>query len=96
MSTESVHVRRFVIRFTILPTAKQNPNPFVGQRSQGRVMIIAAAPLLVVVGPRPVRKPNGLIREFVKGLLDEFRTGQAMVDPEGFAAPFGHGSNARV
>ena len=59
-------------------------------------MIIPAAALLVVVRPCPLGKTNGLIREFVKGLLDEFRTGQAMVDPEGFAAPFGHGRDARV
>ena len=94
MSAERVHVRRFVVRCAILPTAKQNPDPFVRERSQRRVMIIAAPTLLVVVRPRPLRKANGLIREFVKGLLDEFRTGQAVVDPEGFPAAFGHGSDA--
>src|ERR1700730_10466906 len=74
----------------------ESGSPFVRERSQRRVMIIAAPSLLVVVRPRPLRKANGLIREFVKGLLDQFRTGQAMVDPEGFAAPFGHGRDARV
>ena len=60
-------------------------------------MVIVASPtLLVVVGARPLRKANGLIREFVKGLFDEFRTGQAMVDPEGFAAAFGDGRDARM
>jgi len=60
-------------------------------------MVIVASPtLLVVVGARPLRKANGLIREFVKGLFNEFRTGQAMVDPEGFAAAFGHGRDTRM
>ena len=96
MATERVHVRRFVIGCAILPTAKQNPDPFVGERSQRRVMIIAAPTLLVVVRSRPLRKANGLIREFVKALLDEFWTGQPMVHPERLATPFGHGRNPRM
>ena len=96
MSTEGGRVGRFVIGRAILPATKQDPDPLVGQRAQRGMMIVAPAPLLVVVRARPRGEANGLVGEFVKGLLDEFRTRQAMVDPQGFATAFGHGRDARV
>ena len=59
-------------------------------------MVIAAGPLLVVVGPRPAREANRLVGEFVKGLLHEFGTGQAVMDPDGLPTPLGDGGNAGV
>src|SRR5262249_16903431 len=37
-----------------------------------------------------------LVREFVKGLFDEFGARQSMMDPHALATPFGDGSNAGV
>src|SRR6516165_6493076 len=94
--TKRVDVSSLVVGRAILPTAKQNPNPLVGQRAECGVMIVAAAALLIVVRARPPRKPNRLIGEFVKGLLHEFRAGQPMMDPARLPAPFGDGPDARV
>src|SRR4029453_8161327 len=60
------------------------------------MMVVAAGPLLVVVRARPAREPNRLVREFVKGLLHEFGTGQPVMDPQGLATALGDGRNARV
>ena len=46
-------------------------------------MVVAACALLVVVGPRPAREADRLVGEFVKGLLHEFGTGQAVMHPDG-------------
>ena len=59
-------------------------------------MSIATRPLLVVVGTRPARKANRLVREFVKGLLHEFGTRQPMMDPQALATPLRDGRNAGV
>ncbi len=59
-------------------------------------MIVAAAALLIVIGAGPLGEANGLVRKFMKSLLDEFRTGQPMVNPQGFAAAFGDRSDAGV
>ena len=80
----------------VLPTAKEDPHPFEGQRTQGRVMVVAPAPLLIVVAARPHGEADRLVRVFVKRLLEELRTGQAVMHPEGFAAAFGHGRDAGV
>ena len=59
-------------------------------------MVVAPAALLVVIRPGPGGEANRLVGIFVKRLLDELRTGQAVMDPEGFAAAFGHRRDARV
>ena len=59
-------------------------------------MIVAPSPLLVVVRARPSREPNGLIGEFVKRLLHEFRASQPMMHPERLPAPFSHRPNAGI
>src|SRR5262247_341783 len=59
-------------------------------------MVVAAGPLLVVVRARPLGKPNRLVGKFVKGLLHEFGTGQAVMDPQRLATPLRDGRNARV
>src|ERR1700737_2776611 len=59
-------------------------------------MIVAPTALLVIVRARPPRKANGLIGEFVKGLLHEFRTGEAVVDPDRLSTPFGDRADAGI
>ena len=59
-------------------------------------MVVAPAPLLIVVAARPHGEADRLVRVFVKRLLEELRTGQAVMHPEGFAAAFGHGRDAGV
>ena len=59
-------------------------------------MGVAAASLLIVVAARPDGEADRLVRIFVKRLLEELRTGQAVMHPEGLAAPFGDRRDARV
>ena len=59
-------------------------------------MGVAAASLLIVVAACPDGETDRLVRIFVKRLLEELRTGQAMMDPEGFAAAFRDRRDARV
>ena len=59
-------------------------------------MVVAPAPLLIVVTARPHGEADRLVRVFVKRLLEELRTRQAMMHPDGFAAAFGHWRNAGV
>ena len=54
------------------------------------------ARLLVVVRARPAREADRLVREFVEGLLHEYWTGQAMVDPDGRPAADRDRRDARV
>ena len=49
-------------------------------------MVVAPAALLVAIGASPGGEPNRLVRIFVKRLLEELRTRQAMMHPEGLAA----------
>src|SRR6266852_9208721 len=94
MPAEGLDVLFLIVWFPILPTTEQNSNPLVGKSSQSGVMIVAAGALLVVVGAGPQGEANRLVRKFMKGLLDEFRTSQPMVDPQGFAAALWHRSDA--
>ena len=59
-------------------------------------MVVASTALLVVIGAGPGGEADRLVRIFVKRLLEELRTGQAVMHPEGFAAAFGHGRDAGV
>src|SRR5262249_12918944 len=95
-ATQRSDVDLFVVRCAVSPAAKQNPNPFVREGAERRVMVVATGALLVVVGARPVGEPNRLVREFVKGLFHEFGAGQSMMDPHALATAFGDGPNARV
>src|SRR3989442_6020497 len=57
-------------------------------------MVIAPGPLLIVVRARPAGETNRLVSEFVKGLLHEFGTGQAVMHPHGLTTPLSDGRNA--
>ena len=59
-------------------------------------MIVAAASLLIVVAACPDGEADRLVRIFVKRLLEELRTRQAMMHPEGFAAAFRDRRDAHV
>ena len=59
-------------------------------------MVIAPAPLLIVVAARPHGEANRLVRVFVERLLEKLRTRQAVMHPERLTAAFGHGRDARV
>jgi len=49
------------------------------------MVLVAAAPLLIIVGSRPARPFDRTIGEFVKTLADELRTGQTAPDKFGLA-----------
>ena len=59
-------------------------------------MVVASTALLVVIRPGPGGEADRLVRIFVKRLLEELRTGQAVMHPEGLAAAFGHRRDAHV
>ena len=59
-------------------------------------MGVAATPLLVVIRASPGGEANGLVRIFMKRLLEELRTRQAVMHPERLAAAFGHRRDAHV
>ena len=60
------------------------------------MVIITARALLVVVRASPAREANGLVGEFVKGLLHELGTGQPVMDPQALATPLRDGRDARA
>ena len=53
-------------------------------------MVVASTALLVVIRAGPGGEADRLVRVFVKRLLEELRTRQAVMHPEGLAAAFGH------
>jgi hypothetical protein len=85
----------FVVRGMLLPTAEHDPNPFVAQGAQGRVMRLAGRAEAVITGPRPQGTANRLFREFLDALAQEFGTSPPPMDPMGLAALFGDRGDAR-
>src|SRR5262249_1323601 len=73
----------------VLPASINESRPFVGQRTNCFVVLVAAAPLLIIVGSRPARPFDRTIGEFVKTLADELRARQTAPDKFGLAAAFG-------
>ena len=59
-------------------------------------MVVAPAPLLIVVAARPHGEADRLVRVFVERLLEELRTREAVMHPEGLAAAFSDRRDARV
>ena len=59
-------------------------------------MGVAAAALLIVVAARPDGEADRLGGIFVNRLLEELRTGQAVMHPEGLAATFRDRRDANV
>ena len=93
---ERGEVGGLVVGRPILPAPKENPDPFEGQRAEGGVVAVAPSALLVVVAPGPGREADGLTGVFVKRLLQELRTGEAVMHPAGLAAAYGDRGDAGV
>ena len=60
------------------------------------MVAVAPSALLVVVAPGPGREADGLTGVFVKRLLQELRTGEAVMHPAGLAAAYGDRGDAGV
>ena len=89
----ALHVTGVIVGDRVLPATKGDPDPLEGERTDGGVVVVPAAALLLIVGAGPVTEADGVSRPFVKRLAEKARTGPANVNPLGLAAAFGNGSN---
>ena len=80
------------VRLAILPAAKENADPFEGQRPDGGVGRFSFGTLLLVIRFRPGARADGMPRPLVKGLPYELRTSPAPMHPKLFAAAGHHGA----
>src|SRR5687768_9263786 len=80
----------FVVRCSAFPTAEQNANPFVGQGTNDRVILLALFGVVSEVVVRPDRFAHRESGELMKGLSHKFGASLAAIDDFGLAAAFGH------
>src|SRR5919106_4695008 len=80
----------------MLPTAKEDSNPFERQGPDGGLMGAAFTALLLVVGAGPEGMLRGFSSPFHERLSQEGRTLEAPVHPGCVAAAFRHRRDARV
>ena len=94
VALEGFQINLLIVRRAVLPAAVEDPDPLVGQGTNGSVVAHAPLPLLLIVGPCPERLPAGSSGKFVEGLAHELGTGQAPMHPLLLAALLGDRSYA--
>jgi len=93
---KGLQIEALIIGDAGLPAAMDDPDPFERQRTNGGVMALSPALLLVVVGPRPDRVEDGTLGELVEGLAQELRAVPAPMGPATLAAAFDHRRNPGI
>src|SRR5882724_5263797 len=93
---ERAEINGLVIRFAVLPTAKEDANPLEGHGAHRCVMALAQASLMIVESTGPCRSGNRVRCELVKGLTKELRTSSSEVLRAAIAAGFGDWRDAAV
>ena len=86
-----------LIRFAVLPAAKDDANPFVRQAPDGclvRFVLVLAEVLVISFGP--LRLPDRMKSKLVKGLPQKRWTSPPKVDPTGLATGLLDGRDATV
>ena len=87
-------VQSFVVGRSSFPAAKDDAYPFKGESAESRMMRFSTLPLLVVIGPSPIRLKDRTAGKLLEGLPQEFGTGQAPMNPNAGTAFFGDRSDA--
>ena len=87
---QDVEIDRFIVGRSILPTPKEDTDPFEGQGAHGRLVRLAFIALLLIIDLCPEGMPCGFRRPFHERLSQELWTLEAPVDPGLRAAPCGH------
>jgi len=95
-AVERLEIDEFIIRSAILPTSKEDTDPFEGQGPYGGLMGLALVALLLVVHLCPEGMPDRLRRPFDKRLPEELWTLEAPVHPGLLATAFCDRRNARL
>src|SRR5262245_45854219 len=94
---QGLQIDLLLIRFAVLPAAKDDANPFVRQAPDGclvRFVLVLAEVLVISFGP--LRLPDRMKSKLVKGLPQKCWTSPPEVDPTGLAAGLLHGRDATV
>ena len=86
----------FHIRNAILPTAKQNPNPFISKGSHGSVMPFPSREKLVIVTPSPFRCLDGVAGPLMECLAQKPRISLPTTDRSHVATLFHNGSDTGI
>src|SRR3954465_7891256 len=84
---QGFQITGFTVRCAILPTTKEDANPFIRESSYDGVSGFAFRALLLVVLFRPSARSERMDGPFLKRLPQKLRTGPAPMDPTLFAAP---------
>src|SRR5262252_10572127 len=82
------YVEAVVVRRAILPAPEHDANPFVGESTNGRMMILASQTLLLIVQFRPGAESPCAVGKLMERLEHELRTGQSPMNPYHFTATF--------
>ena len=93
---ERLEIDGFIIWGALLPTPKEDADPFEGQGAHGRLVRLAFIALLLIIDLCPEGMPCGFRRPLHKRLSQELWTLEAPVDPGLLAAAFRHRRNARI
>ena len=93
---ERLEIDRFLIRRALLPTPKEDADPFECQGSYGRLVRLAFVALLLIIDLGPEGMPRGFRRPLHERLAQERRTLEAPVHPGLLATAFRDRRNARV
>lgn len=96
MLAEGGQIALFIVRRSGLPAFKNDPDPFKGQRSDGRLIAAPVSSLLAVKSFRPGTDENTLRRILHHGLTQKRRTLPAPVHLFFLTAALSHRGNAKV
>src|SRR5215510_15799714 len=93
---ERLEIGGFIVRGTILPTAREDADPCEREGSYGRLVRLALGALLLVVDLGPEGMSGGFSRPLHKRLAQKLGTLETPVDPGLLAAAFRHWRNPRI
>src|SRR5215510_15548284 len=93
---ERLEIGGFIVRGTILPTAREDADPCEREGSYGRLVRLALGALLLVVDLGPEGMSGGFSRPLHKRLAQKLGTLETPVDPGLLAAAFRHWRNTRI
>src|SRR6185436_1437486 len=93
---DRLQVLLFIVGSAILPAAKDDADPFVGQCPHRCVVRLVLGALLLVVSLSPFALAKRLAGKFVEGLAQELGAGPTEMSPLDFAAGCLDGSDPTV
>ena len=96
MAVERIEIDGLIIRGALLPTPKEDTDPFERQSAHGGLMRFPLVALLLVIDPRPEGMPNRFGCPLDERLPQELWALEAPVHPGLLPAAFGHRRNPRI